>query len=1486
MTYHLASLRLRSIGERSARFTDLTLDLTSPAGPAGLSNVPSDSIVWLRNGGGKSSLLSLFYALLLPHANDFMGRAVKRSLTDYVDSGDTSHTIAVWHPADRPTLLGDPERVLITGAIYEWTELRRPADPDKDRDRLVASYYAFFAVPGVVDATSLPLLGADGQPLRRAAVLAALRELAVDHASAMDLVLPRNQREWTDELQARGIDPELYRRQKEMNHVEGGVEDLFRFASAREFIDFLLDLTVPPDEVTPVADRLAKIADLLSTRPAKVAERDFCRDVAITLARISAADDGLRSASADLAAADAEAGRCAGRFAATAQAARQSVAELAGQLAALEDIHRQAERDRDEASELEFLYRHLAATLRVQDAEEAHQATRLQSQAAAQLVAAWRLTGSLAEQHRLISLLDQVKADAGAERERTAPLRTARDLRAAALMSRLHRLADVADAEAATARAQISEQEQIAQQRAEAMAAARAELSEATQDMATAKTHLGELDRQLLEAVASGLLPAPGADPQQEHDQLAGRLQESQRQLDAIRQARAGRPNVRRAATERLHTLNTERAQLDTERSRALADLAGFEERARELAGDPRIRDLAEATAQAPVDLWSEAPALLGRLFAELRRHDEQLIRIEAIRLDEERSLDAQARTGLLPTSLDAARVCATLTERGISAEPGWTHVRDNWPADRLGDLLTHPDLARLGCGVVVPTGSAQDAAEVLAALDEVTTALVEVFPASTAELLMSAPPGEQEARRPVWRGLNPGLVDGVTAEKTVAAIRARQATDNAGREVVRLRRDADRRLCDQLAALSRDCPEGLLDTLAARIGEYDAALEQTGQAMDVVRGELERLELADQADAAQELQLTDISAALSRSLVQVRALADRSADAPRWRELFGGAQRRQSDAAEDERRHAVIGQQARDAAASARAVANDRARDAAAHRAEAAGVTFLDAQPAARDDEHVPLDTIRDLYREADLAYQQNVSDSVLAEREQNCTAQLAKVTAELARAERSARDQAETLLASTLGQSEQARTRALADAEEARRQADADAGRAEGSVTAAQQALVALESRRALPVRAIPAGAASAAAADQMADLHALTADQAKEAVSAAQQQVANLGTARDRLLERAGAFELLMEGLPLEHPDQPGQSDQPGQLGEPFEGDQEAARVVRRAAIDALGEVKERHAAAEKAFSAAIHAVRLAGGRYPTIGTPAKDRIMNDSEAVLARTADDLASNLTLRATMIDDELAGIAEDQAIITASLAHLVSDTLDTLRKAERYSRLPASMGLWAGKQMLRISFDPPASDADLAAHMDRVIERCIEDGLKPQGLPLLKQAVHEAAGPRGFRVKVLKPAQEVSPTSEDITRLGKWSGGEKLTVCVAIYCTLAALRARNTGKGNAAGGVLVLDNPIGRASHGSLVRLQRDVAAAHGVQLVYTTGVKDPDAVSRFPNVIRLDNRPGRTRSRRYIVPSDPASSAPDEQVRTVIGTRVAHLEAADEPG
>lgn len=182
------------------------------------------------------------------------------------------------------------------------------------------------------------------------------------------------------------------------------------------------------------------------------------------------------------------------------------------------------------------------------------------------------------------------------------------------------------------------------------------------------------------------------------------------------------------------------------------------------------------------------------------------------------------------------------------------------------------------------------------------------------------------------------------------------------------------------------------------------------------------------------------------------------------------------------------------------------------------------------------------------------------------------------------------------------------------------------------------------------------------------------------------------------------------------------------------------------------------------------------------------------------------------------------------------------------------------------------------------VIDAVVAEGSKPEGLALLKRCVHEAVAPRGFKVTVLKPNSDLAVEPLDITLLGKYSGGEKLTVCVALYCTLARLRAVNRGLGHV-GGTLVLDNPLGTASHVQLLRLQRAVAAAHGVQLVYTTGAEYLGAVGQFPSVVRLRISPGTLRHRRYVTVesrSGPAFGDGNGEKAGVTGVRVARVDGA----
>jgi hypothetical protein len=157
--------------------------------------------------------------------------------------------------------------------------------------------------------------------------------------------------------------------------------------------------------------------------------------------------------------------------------------------------------------------------------------------------------------------------------------------------------------------------------------------------------------------------------------------------------------------------------------------------------------------------------------------------------------------------------------------------------------------------------------------------------------------------------------------------------------------------------------------------------------------------------------------------------------------------------------------------------------------------------------------------------------------------------------------------------------------------------------------------------------------------------------------------------------------------------------------------------------------------------------------------------------------------------------------------------------------------------------------------------------------MSLLLRAVAAAIGPRGVSVEILKPDAVLRAERVSVGQMSDvFSGGQLLTAAIALYCTMAALRANDRGQSQLRhAGTLFLDNPIGRANATYLLELQRAVADALGVQLIYTTGLFDTTALAEFPLVIRLRNDADLRAGLKYISveehlrPGLPAPQDPD---------------------
>ena len=205
----------------------------------------------------------------------------------------------------------------------------------------------------------------------------------------------------------------------------------------------------------------------------------------------------------------------------------------------------------------------------------------------------------------------------------------------------------------------------------------------------------------------------------------------------------------------------------------------------------------------------------------------------------------------------------------------------------------------------------------------------------------------------------------------------------------------------------------------------------------------------------------------------------------------------------------------------------------------------------------------------------------------------------------------------------------------------------------------------------------------------------------------------------------------------------------------------------------------------------------------------------------------------------------------------MVDSALKTLRTAQRLSKLPEGLGDWSGEEFLRITYSPVEGEFlvhQLALVLDEAVDAHTSDN-KRDGMSILLRGVR-AAVPKGFKVTMLKPDAVLRRERVRVSEVRDvFSSGQHLTAAIVLYCTLAALRANNQGRvRHRHSGVLFLDNPIGRASASYLLDLQRGVAAALGVQLVYTTGLFDAEALGGFPLLVRLRNDADLRAGRKYL--------------------------------
>ncbi|MGX4693409.1 hypothetical protein [Streptomyces sp. JNUCC 63] len=1505
--YELSRVRLYSIGPAGARYADTVLDLRGvgepvpdPAPtqaeffeeePVGPPRRPAPAgVLFLENGGGKSVLLKLIFSVMLPGHRNTLGGASSGVLRKFLLADDCGHVALEWQHVQTG-------ECVVVGKVSEWRGRQVSNDPRK----FAEAWYSFRPGPGlaldnlpVAEATAVrpPAEGQSGAQGRRR-TMKGFRDALTEAGKAyphLEVHWEEIHERWTEHLGELGLDPELFRYQREMNADEGEAAGLFAVKKDSDFTDLLLRAVTDTRDTDGLADLVGGFGNKLGRRAELIAERDFTAGSADLLGRIVEAAEARTRARDIHAAAERRTRTLVRRLSARAVRERARVGDLAQRVTAAAHAvtHSEAARERSALISAELAYRH--ASLALTAAEKSAAAQKRELADARTLHSAWQAAEAVLRHRAAADRAARVSAAIQEAERDAAPALAARARAAVDLVRALHAAAESAEALANEEEERSARLQEGGESAYRDQTAAATEAQRARSEAGHLRERLAEVEQETAEAVRAGWLDdsAPDADPARAALAASDAEKTAVAAWDQAREAsRKATEHAREAASaESRAELTAARAadaaaaaQRAYETERRTAGALAAEERLAELLSLPGTTGAGRAGVPAsrtgpddaddsggtngtgcaqgtegdltPEDLdrfADELRALLDDAVSSAERH---LFELRTAAADDARILGALGDGGLLPPGPDVLATVEFLGEHGIPALPGWRYLAQAVdPADHARVLAARPELVD---GVIITDpdthARARDALADAALLPRSAVAVGTAAALLAPTPAVDATPGDVFLVPP-----NPAMHDEHAADEERQALRTR-ATER-DEEIRRLaaRLGKDRELTARLASWRTGCPAGrLLELARAARGTRVFAEEAEAELAEARSLRAEADEAAAEAAQARD-ERQEAAQRARRAADALAGLAFRLRERAGWqaklRELA-------DEAAESEARAQACLERARAADEDRRAAqraADDARRTARALRAERSEIAGApdDVPEAGGDTPKASLPALREAYRAASQVYEKVGVGADLRAEQARAESDESAARAELDRLSNKVRTRAEQLLQSPDGSDGPSRQAAAARAEELVQlletrmsSASEQLGRLRGE--AERHAPEDGEAHTELPEELLPRDAEHAQAL-----LRTTTAELASrtEALTQAREAHTELLQAHRAAEEAASGFDeiaAMLRDLLREHSGDEGQEEP-----EPYPGSPEAARQAAAEARRSLRGCAADLSAAEAAVREASDVlVRHANStRYEQVRTPARQQIRELPASALPEHAQRWAEAFAPRLRVLTDELEQLERNRDSIVDRLRGLVESALATLRSAQRLSRLPEGLGEWSGQEFLRIRFDEP-DQATLTERLGEVIDEATRAAVKKNsdlrrdGMSLLLRGVAAALQPKGVAVEILKPDAVLRAERVPVGQMGDvFSGGQLLTAAIALYCTMAALRSNDRGRDkHRHAGTLFLDNPIGRANATYLLELQRAVSDALGVQLLYTTGLFDTTALAEFPLVIRLRN-------------------------------------------
>ncbi|MEV5258131.1 hypothetical protein AB0L02_08745 [Streptomyces anulatus] len=1446
--YELSRVLLQSVGPAGARYQNVLLDFSSVGRPVSGHQMPlfeagkptrrpsPATVLFLENGGGKSVLIKLIFSVVLPGRRQVVGSSGGGVLERFVLPKDTAHVILEWIHARSG-------RRLITGKVSEWKDQRESSDPRN----LIERWYHFRPTAGL-GLENLPIASSNHY-LRQASYVTELAKSNTDDPT-MEYADFERQGEWTERLTDLGLDPELFRYQRSMNADEGEAAEAFSFTSDMSFVNFLLTAVLPVGPAKELANLLDTYSGRLSERSQLTLERDFVQGALEVLEPLARARQSADLARGEMTAAARSLAVLLLRLRARAEAEAAAVAQIQEESAQLSTERGRRHGEHVRLSEAAVELERLVALFRWEEATSERDRAGAAAQQAEQAAAAWQLTPQVLRQLSAEQRLNNLRAVVEAAEEAARPALAARDRAAGSLIGALRNavkdLLDTSRQIEVTAGETATQAETDQTEHGEALARSVGLLKEAE----TAEQRMAEVRGAIAVAVRDGLLP-PDSPAATALDEARTAASENASRLTVLEAEAKRLEGGQQRASQAVSKSEARLAVLHRALDAASQECETASARRDALSVDPAFVDL---LGHEPGDLETAAEALRGRL---TEVHDKAIAEITDLRVadtQDERARIALESTELLPSSPEAVHIKETLAEGGITAWTGWEYLAAIPDVERRRTLVQQ--VPQLAGGVLLNNPAQLEAAREL--IDGRETHPIGYLAVGTTRAVIEEHPpvGGVDFVVPP----HPALYDERAADVERRLVRQRHERRGLRLAELSERRDSAAALASRLQEWRREYPPGRTAELRGQWQERLRLFGEGEREVEELRGVRDTLAKArttvlDEADPVRGAQR-----GLDEKVHRLRGLADQEARVPGWESatvLHREASEREREVARNAAERARRG---RDQAAGLLREADGRRASASRLGEELAGLP-TDVEAAA-EPAGAPLEVLRRDYADAaETHLRASAGDELLADLSQ-AGYEANRIAIDLA-------EHPDTVVVLARKLLESPESVDAASRELARRLAEQAAPELR---TRAAELSARADSRREEFEKFVPPVCEVDLTPFERPRhvVHGLrVVEDAKQAREEARRVVEDLDRHERRLkdsLEQAQIFRWGIEQLIQVREDlsdfEPAEMIHPP----PFEGDLAAARAEFGTTRDGYDEARKLMMAAEDdERRQSDRLVRHAGRAvFQPLETKSRLIILATDRSELPGHATEWTSALRGRLRSLTDDLGTIDRHRNAIVKLLAQQVADALETLGRAERFSRLPKGLGDWSGQRFLRIRFKEITEEALLdrmgliADDIAKTTVEAVAAGREPKrdGISLILKGVAAAGGSDGFKVSILKPDAVLRTQRVPLSDLrAVFSGGQILTTAIILYCTMAALRANDRGRlGNQHSGVLFLDNPIGRASAAYLLRLQQSVARALGVQLIYTTGLFDTTALDMFPLVVRLRNDADLLARRKYL--------------------------------